>query len=149
MFRLANLFSIKKKTTTAKWTLFLYLGSCINRIYFVSLFVWVLWHINICRLFNAKSIFIQPIDRTLSGVTTLDLSGPGSDANKGVHRRCSWYNGYRRRKWTLRQEFNSWTSLIAFRMALIPFGKVWIQLFSLQLCVNSRADWVLQPWWGN
>ena len=24
-----------------------------------SLFVWVLWHINICRLFNAKSIFIQ------------------------------------------------------------------------------------------
>ena len=28
-------------------------------------------------------------------------------------------------------------------------GKVWIQLFSLQLWVNSRADWVLQPWWGN
>ena len=25
----------------------------------VSLFVWVLWHINLCRLFNAKSIFIQ------------------------------------------------------------------------------------------
>ena len=20
---------------------------------------------------------------------------------------------------------------------------------SLQLCVNSRADWILQPWWGN
>ena len=28
-------------------------------------------------------------------------------------------------------------------------GKVWIQLFSLQLWVNSRADWVLQPEWGN
>ena len=24
-----------------------------------SLFVWVLWHINLCRLFNAKFIFIQ------------------------------------------------------------------------------------------
>ena len=23
----------------------------------VRLFVWVLWHINLCRLFNAKSIF--------------------------------------------------------------------------------------------
>ena len=28
-------------------------------------------------------------------------------------------------------------------------GKVWIQLFSLQLWVNSRTDWVLQPWWSN
>ena len=24
-------------------------------------FVWVLWHINLCKLFNAKSIFIQII----------------------------------------------------------------------------------------
>ena len=24
-----------------------------------SLFVWVLWYINLCRLFNTKSIFIQ------------------------------------------------------------------------------------------
>ena len=31
----------------------------------------------------------------------------------------------------------------------IPLGKVWIQLFSLQLWVNSRTNWVLQPWWGN
>ena len=37
----------------------------------------------------------------------------------------------------------------AFHIALIPLEKVWIQLFSLQLCVNSRTDWVLQPWWGN
>ena len=27
-----------------------------------------------------------------------------------------------------------------FHIALIPLGKVWIQLFSLQLWVNSRAD---------
>ena len=39
--------------------------------------------------------------------------------------------------------------LIAFHIALIPLGKVWIQLFSLQLWVNSWADEVLQPWWGN
>ena len=32
--------------------------------------------------------------------------------------------------------------LIAFHIALIPLGKVWIQLFSLQLWVNSRADLV-------
>ena len=39
-------------------------------------------------------------------------------------------NGYRRRKWTRRHEFKSWTRLIAFHIALIPLGKVWIQLFS-------------------
>ena len=30
--------------------------------------------------------------------------------------------------------------LIAFHIALIPLGKVWVQLFSLQLWVDSRAD---------
>ena len=64
-------------------------------------------------------------------------------------RSCPWCNGYRRRKWTRRLQFKSWTRLIAFHIALIPLGKVWIQLFSLQLWVNSRTDWVLQPWWGN
>ena len=54
--------------------------------------------------------------------------------------RCAWCNGYRRRKWTRWHEFKSWTRLIAFHIALIPLGKVWIQLFSLQLWVNSRAD---------
>ena len=43
----------------------------------------------------------------------------------------------------------TWTRLVAFHIALIPLGKVWIQLFSLQLWVNSRTDWFLQPWWGN
>ena len=52
--------------------------------------------------------------------------------------RCPWCNGYRRRKWTLRYEFKSWTRQIAFHIALIPLRKVWIQLFSLQLWVNSR-----------
>ena len=51
-----------------------------------------------------------------------------------------WCNGYRRRKWTRWHEFKSWTRLIAFHIALISLGKVWIQLFSLQLWVNSRTD---------
>ena len=57
--------------------------------------------------------------------------------------------GYRRRKWTRWHEFKSCTRLIAFHIALIPLGKVWIQLFTFQLWVHSRTDWVLQPWWGN
>ena len=71
------------------------------------------------------------------------------DDNNTYERRCPWWNGYRRRKWTQRLEFKSWTRMIAFHIALIPLGKVWIQLFSLQLWVNNRTDWVLQPWWGN
>ena len=55
-------------------------------------------------------------------------------------RRCPWCNGYRCRKWTRRHKFKSWTRLIAFHISLIHLGKVWIQLFSLQLWVNSRAD---------
>ena len=51
-----------------------------------------------------------------------------------------YYYYYRRRKWTRRHEFKSWTRLIAFHISLIPLGKVWIQLFSLQLWVNSRTD---------
>ena len=53
---------------------------------------------------------------------------------------CPWCNGYRRREWTRRYEFKSWTRLIAFHIVLIPLGKVWIQLFSLRLGVNSRAN---------
>ena len=40
-------------------------------------------------------------------------------------------NAYRRRKWTRRNEFKYWIKLIAFHIALIPLGKVWIQLLSL------------------
>ena len=54
--------------------------------------------------------------------------------------RCPWCSRYRLRKWTRRHEFKSWTRLIAFHIVLIPLGKVWIQLFSLQLWVNSRTD---------
>ena len=34
---------------------------------------WVLWHINICRLFNAKSIFIQTIQFSMSTVSLLKI----------------------------------------------------------------------------
>ena len=43
-------------------------------------------------------------------------------------------------EWTRRHEFKSWTRLIAFHIALILLGKVWIQLFSRQLWENSRRD---------
>ena len=64
----------------------------------------------------------------------------GLNRTTTVLRRCPWCNCYRRRKWTRRHEFKSWTKLITFHIALIPLGKVWIQLFSLQLWVNSRTD---------
>ena len=67
-------------------------------------------------------------------------------ASDNPQKGCPWCNGYRLRKWTRRHEFKSLTRLIAFHIVLIPLGRVWIQLFSLQLWVNSRADWVLQPW---
>ena len=54
--------------------------------------------------------------------------------------RCPWCNGYRCRKSTRWLEFKSWTRLVAFQIVLIPLGKIWIQLFSLQLWVNSRAN---------
>ena len=50
---------------------------------------------------------------------------------------------------TVMQKLNTWMRLIAFHIAPIPLGKVWIQLFSLQLWVNSKTDKVLQPWLGN
>ena len=51
--------------------------------------------------------------------------------------RCPWCNGYRRRNWTRRHEFKSWTRLIAFHIALIPLGKVLIQLFSLPTAMGK------------
>ena len=53
---------------------------------------------------------------------------------------CPWCNGYRHGKWSRRHEFKSRTRLIAFHIALIPLGKVSIQLFSLQLWVNSLVS---------
>ena len=50
-----------------------------------------------------------------------------STLNQLHHERCPSCNGYRCRKGTQRHEFKSWTRLIAFHIALIPLGKVWIQ----------------------
>ena len=46
-------------------------------------------------------------------------------------------------------KFKSQTRLFAFHIALLPLGKVWIQLFSLQLWINSSAVWAFPPWYGN
>ena len=47
--------------------------------------------------------------------------------------RFSWYNAYRRMKWTRLPEFKSWTRLCEFLIALIPMIKLCIQKFSLEL----------------
>ena len=41
-----------------------------------------------------------------------------------VSENCPWCNRYRRRKWTRRHKLKSYTRLIAFYIALIPFAKV-------------------------
>ena len=57
--------------------------------------------------------------------------------------RSSQSNGYRRGKLTY------WLSLFVYYLAVITPGKVYIQLFSLQLWVNNRADWGVDPLYGN
>ena len=47
-----------------------------------------------------------------------------SSSQSSASMRCLWCNCYRRRNWTRRLEFKSWTRLIAFHIALIPLGKV-------------------------
>ena len=59
------------------------------------------------------------------------------------------YKGWYAIKTQPTNQIKSWTRLIALPIALIPLGKVWIQLFSLQLWVIRRAGWVLQPRLGN
>ena len=58
------------------------------------------------------------------------------------HWSCSWCNGYRRRKWTRWHEFKSWPKLITFHIALIPLGKVWIQLLKWR---NSEKEVAPSP----
>ena len=99
---------------------------------------------------QSKGLFHGSIVYSLCALTDWDLLTLFCFLNSGfltailsyrpAFRRCPWCNGYRRRKWTRQYEFKSWTRLIAFHIALIPLGKVWIQLFPLQLWVNSRAD---------
>ena len=99
------------------------------------------------NVWNTPSLLCPGYDIKLHLVRLQFWSTPSLSLLPG--RRCPWCNGYRRRKWTRRHEFKSWPRLIAFHIALMPLGKVWIQLFSLQLWVNSKVDWVLQLWWGN
>ena len=92
-------------------------------------------------------LFIDQIEQTVFKQTTIYVKLWLLYSN--TLRRFPWCNGYCRRKRIGRHEFKSWTRLIAFHIALIPLGKVWIQLCFLQLWVNSRAYWVLQSWLGN
>ena len=113
--------------------------------FFVDLFILPYWFYNVWReLVDVSSIIIY-FPNTFCP-TLGHHQGRIYYKGKDLLQKCPWCNGYRHRKWTQWHEFKSWTRLIIFYIALIPLGKVWIQLFSLQLWVNSRADWVLQPW---
>ena len=103
---------------------------------YIHIYIYIYIYITEKGIYNNRHTSCTPIDLYTNNPYQLDG-------------RCPWCNGYRRRKWTRRHEFKSWTRLIAFHIALIPLGKVWIHLFSLQMWANSRADWVLQPWCGN
>ena len=60
-----------------------------------------------------------------------------------------WFESYSCWKQTRQSKFKSWNRMFAFHMELISQGKAWIQLFSLQLCINIRVDWALWPLYGN
>ena len=93
-----------------------------------------------CIYFETPCITISNTNHGSETIIDIALSN-GKLANDNI-----WYSvSYKsssscRRKWTRRYEFKSWTRLIAFHIALIPLEKVWVQLFSLQLWVNSRTD---------
>ena len=101
---------------------------------------WVFNHL-FMELFTSSSLkkFV-PCRNSLRKPNKRKSEGPDLDCKEDGVWRCPWCNCYSRRKWTRRHEFKSWTRLIAFHIALIPLGKVWIQLFSLQLWVNSRTN---------
>ena len=80
----------------------------------------------------------------LNKQTKLNLSSAQNRCTKLL-----FCNGYFQRKWTRWPEFKFWTRLIGFHIALIYLGNVWIQLFSLQLCVNSWPDWSFLTCYGN
>ena len=91
-----------------------------------------------CNSIHESQLVIEILDQWGVAVTLNHKEMTGSIF--AFYPWCPWCSRYRRRKWTRRCEFKSWTRLIAFHIALIPLGKVWIQLFSLQLWVNSRTD---------
>ena len=47
-------------------------------------------------------------------------------------------------RWIRRPKFKTWMRLITFHIVLIHLKKVWIQLFSLQLWINSKTDWIFE-----
>ena len=81
---------------------------------------WWVWMVSTCPLISISSgLFTHLLGTIPSILITIGITV--------ILWRCPWCNGYRRREWTRRHEFKSWTRLIAFHIALIPLGKVWIQ----------------------
>ena len=68
------------------------------------------------RLYTHTSIYIY-----IGGVVIIIVVGNGQEKN----------------------ELKFWMRLFAFTIVLIPMGKLWMRLFSLQLWITDRADWAL------
>ena len=137
----------KSTGTAIDWKNFRFILSGIFDFY-ISVSQSIAVHAFPTRMLTSFSVDKILLPRYVKWSININLLGKDTWSHISVNQRCLWRNAYRRRKWSRRHEFKSWTRLIAFHIALIPLGKVWIRLFSLQLWVN-RIDWVLQPWWGN
>ena len=112
---------------------------------YIYIYIYIVIHKQTVLLYHKSSLWLDMRDALSRDGNPLNFSSgrwhtPHICIYIYIYRRCPWCNGYRRRKWTRQHEFKSWTWLIAFHIALILLGKVWIQLFSLQLWVISRAD---------
>ena len=114
----------------------------ISIIWMVAVIGWLvswlkLWHVEPCKCWRVNKVRVFASNCTFSNnffkIIICKLVWLHSLWLLLIYWRCPWCNGYCRRKWTRRHEFKAWTRLIAFRIALIPLGKVWIQLFSHQL----------------
>ena len=64
-----------------------------------------------------------------------------------LKRRYLLGNGHYCRKWNGQFEFKSWTRPFVFHIVLISLGKVCIQVFSIRLYINSKADCSLTLVW--
>ena len=72
---------------------------------------------------NNSNFYIQCLNTFSFQVNGISIPEKKKSIKQIFEGKCPWCNGYRRRKWTRWHEFKSWMRLIAFHIALIPFGK--------------------------
>ena len=114
------------------YTLDSYKEGCRNRL---DNQVYFTYDIFLMRWIAIKYFIITPTQKKYSLLICLFLHRMKRKLNwsKCNLKRRSWCNSYRRMKWIRQHVFKFRTRLFAFHIAVIPLGKVWIQLFSPQL----------------